>query len=271
MIAEEFIDFRRELSALVVRSPSGQAVAYPVSESVQRNGVCVETTTPAPGWTDDRAVADPAAGARHRPRAGGGRAARRRADGAPRTAPWWSTSSPCVRTTPATGASTARTRRSSRTTCAPCSTCRWATRRPRAVDGDGQRARRLGRRTCPRRCCTASPGTGGCGSSCTARRCGRAARSATSPRTARPRRRPPTRPARRRLPDGRTDAHECADGAAGRHRDGLGLGLAGDGGRRARRWPSSGSRYEADVVSAHRMPEAMIDYGRRRARPGAAR
>ena len=49
MIAEEFIDFRRELSALVVRSPSAQAVAYPVSESVQRNGVCVETTTPAPG------------------------------------------------------------------------------------------------------------------------------------------------------------------------------------------------------------------------------
>ena len=56
IIAEEFIDFRRELSALVVRSPSGQAVAYPVSESVQRNGICVETTTPAPGLTDDRAV-----------------------------------------------------------------------------------------------------------------------------------------------------------------------------------------------------------------------
>ena len=53
MIAEEFIAFRRELSALVVRSPSGQAVAYPVSESVQRNGVCVETTTPAPGLDDD--------------------------------------------------------------------------------------------------------------------------------------------------------------------------------------------------------------------------
>jgi 5-(carboxyamino)imidazole ribonucleotide synthase len=56
VIAEEFIDFRRELSALVVRSPSAQAVAYPISESVQRNGVCVETTTPAPGLEDDRAV-----------------------------------------------------------------------------------------------------------------------------------------------------------------------------------------------------------------------
>ncbi len=57
VIAEEFVDFSRELSALVVRSPSGQAVAYPVSESVQRHGVCVETTTPAPGLAADRAVA----------------------------------------------------------------------------------------------------------------------------------------------------------------------------------------------------------------------
>ena len=57
VIAEELVDFRRELSALVVRSPSGQAVAYPVSESVQRDGICVETTTPAPDLDDDRTVA----------------------------------------------------------------------------------------------------------------------------------------------------------------------------------------------------------------------
>src|SRR5215207_5501390 len=43
IVAEEFVDFSRELSALVVRSPAGQAAAYPISESVQRNGVCVET------------------------------------------------------------------------------------------------------------------------------------------------------------------------------------------------------------------------------------
>ena len=54
MIAEEFVDFARELSALVVRSPSGQAAAYPISESIQRNGICVETITPAPG--PDRAT-----------------------------------------------------------------------------------------------------------------------------------------------------------------------------------------------------------------------
>ncbi|HKN43953.1 MAG TPA: ATP-grasp domain-containing protein, partial [Propionibacteriaceae bacterium] len=31
IIGEEFVDFARELSALVVRSPSGQAAAYPIS------------------------------------------------------------------------------------------------------------------------------------------------------------------------------------------------------------------------------------------------
>lgn len=56
IIAEEFVDFARELSALVVRSPSGQAVAYPISESVQRDGICVETVTPAPGLTEEQSV-----------------------------------------------------------------------------------------------------------------------------------------------------------------------------------------------------------------------
>jgi 5-(carboxyamino)imidazole ribonucleotide synthase len=56
MIAEEFVDFTRELSALVVRSPSGQAAAYPITESVQRHGICVETVTPAPGLTEAQAV-----------------------------------------------------------------------------------------------------------------------------------------------------------------------------------------------------------------------
>ncbi len=57
VIVEEYVDFARELSALVVRSPSGQAVAYPISESVQRNGICTETTTPAPGLDDEQAMA----------------------------------------------------------------------------------------------------------------------------------------------------------------------------------------------------------------------
>src|SRR3954471_2799616 len=48
LLAEERVVFRRELSALVVRAPSGQAAAYPVVESVQRDGICREVVAPAP-------------------------------------------------------------------------------------------------------------------------------------------------------------------------------------------------------------------------------
>ncbi|QXT63684.1 5-(carboxyamino)imidazole ribonucleotide synthase [Tessaracoccus palaemonis] len=56
IVAEDFIDFTRELSALVVRSPSGQVVAYPVSETLQLDGICVETVTPAPGLPAEEAT-----------------------------------------------------------------------------------------------------------------------------------------------------------------------------------------------------------------------
>lgn len=49
VIAEQYIDFSRELSALVARRPGGQTVAYPISETVQTDGVCTDTITPAPG------------------------------------------------------------------------------------------------------------------------------------------------------------------------------------------------------------------------------
>jgi 5-(carboxyamino)imidazole ribonucleotide synthase len=56
VLAEELVAFRRELSAVVARSPYGQAVAYPVVESVQRQGICVEVVAPAPALPDDLAV-----------------------------------------------------------------------------------------------------------------------------------------------------------------------------------------------------------------------
>ncbi|WP_377274276.1 5-(carboxyamino)imidazole ribonucleotide synthase [Peterkaempfera sp. SMS 1(5)a] len=56
VLAEEKVDFVRELAANVVRSPSGQAVAYPVVESVQKDGVCHEVTAPAPGLPADLAA-----------------------------------------------------------------------------------------------------------------------------------------------------------------------------------------------------------------------
>ena len=39
---------RRELSALVARSPFGQGAAWPVVQTVQRDGICVEVIAPAP-------------------------------------------------------------------------------------------------------------------------------------------------------------------------------------------------------------------------------
>ncbi|ANH36631.1 N5-carboxyaminoimidazole ribonucleotide synthase [Nocardioides dokdonensis FR1436] len=48
LLAEELVDFRRELSALVARSPSGQAAAYPVVASTQLDGICHEVVAPAP-------------------------------------------------------------------------------------------------------------------------------------------------------------------------------------------------------------------------------
>ncbi|MGA8255606.1 MAG: 5-(carboxyamino)imidazole ribonucleotide synthase [Nocardioides sp.] len=48
LLAEELVDFRRELSALVARSPSGQAAAYPIVASTQRDGICHEVIAPAP-------------------------------------------------------------------------------------------------------------------------------------------------------------------------------------------------------------------------------
>jgi 5-(carboxyamino)imidazole ribonucleotide synthase len=56
VLVEERVDFTRELSALAVRSPSGQVATYPVVESVQRDGICVEVAAPAPGLAPDLAV-----------------------------------------------------------------------------------------------------------------------------------------------------------------------------------------------------------------------
>jgi 5-(carboxyamino)imidazole ribonucleotide synthase len=48
VLVEERVDMRRELSALVARSPFGQGAAWPVVETVQRDGICVEVIAPAP-------------------------------------------------------------------------------------------------------------------------------------------------------------------------------------------------------------------------------
>lgn len=47
-LVEERVQLRRELSVLVARSPFGQGAAWPVVETVQRNGICVQVIAPAP-------------------------------------------------------------------------------------------------------------------------------------------------------------------------------------------------------------------------------
>jgi 5-(carboxyamino)imidazole ribonucleotide synthase len=56
LIAEEFVRFERELAVLVARSPSGQGAAYPVVQTVQRDGICREVLAPAPALSPTRAA-----------------------------------------------------------------------------------------------------------------------------------------------------------------------------------------------------------------------
>ncbi|KZM76121.1 5-(carboxyamino)imidazole ribonucleotide synthase [Nocardia terpenica] len=48
LLAEQRVDLRRELSAMVARSPFGQAATWPVVETVQRDGQCAVVLAPAP-------------------------------------------------------------------------------------------------------------------------------------------------------------------------------------------------------------------------------
>ena len=57
LMAEAAVPLRRELAALVARSPYGQASAWPVVETVQEAGQCVQVLAPAPGLDEERATA----------------------------------------------------------------------------------------------------------------------------------------------------------------------------------------------------------------------
>ncbi len=56
VLLEERVSMRRELSALVARSPFGQGAAWPVVETVQRDGICVTVLAPAPGLPEELAA-----------------------------------------------------------------------------------------------------------------------------------------------------------------------------------------------------------------------
>jgi len=62
VLLEERVAFSRELAVLVARSPSGQAAAWPVVETVQADGICTEVLAPAPAIQPGLAAAATAAG-----------------------------------------------------------------------------------------------------------------------------------------------------------------------------------------------------------------
>jgi 5-(carboxyamino)imidazole ribonucleotide synthase len=49
VLLEERVDLKRELAALVARSPFGQGASWPIVHTVQEDGICVEVVAPAAG------------------------------------------------------------------------------------------------------------------------------------------------------------------------------------------------------------------------------
>ena len=64
LLAEQRVDFIRELAVLVARSPSGQASAWPVVETVQTDSICTQVLAPAPGLDPSLAAVATEAGLR---------------------------------------------------------------------------------------------------------------------------------------------------------------------------------------------------------------
>jgi 5-(carboxyamino)imidazole ribonucleotide synthase len=57
LLVEQRVAMRRELAALVARSPFGQVAVWPVVETVQRDGINTEVLAPAPGLSPERSAA----------------------------------------------------------------------------------------------------------------------------------------------------------------------------------------------------------------------
>jgi 5-(carboxyamino)imidazole ribonucleotide synthase len=56
LLVEQCVAMRRELAVLVARSPFGQGSAWPVVQTVQRAGICVEVLAPAPQLDSELAL-----------------------------------------------------------------------------------------------------------------------------------------------------------------------------------------------------------------------
>ncbi len=55
LLLEEKLDFDYEIAIMVARSPHGQAATWAPTLTVQRDGICTQTVTPIPDFSDDLA------------------------------------------------------------------------------------------------------------------------------------------------------------------------------------------------------------------------
>jgi 5-(carboxyamino)imidazole ribonucleotide synthase len=53
LLAEEKVDFVREVAQLSARRPSGEWLSWPLVQTTQQHGVCAEVISPAPGANDE--------------------------------------------------------------------------------------------------------------------------------------------------------------------------------------------------------------------------
>jgi len=53
VLIEELIDFDYEIAVMIARSPHGQATTWAPTQTIQRDGICVMTITPAPQLSND--------------------------------------------------------------------------------------------------------------------------------------------------------------------------------------------------------------------------
>ncbi|SFS14019.1 5-(carboxyamino)imidazole ribonucleotide synthase [Agrococcus baldri] len=58
LLVEELVPFSRELAQLIARRPSGEAVVWPLVQTVQEQGICVEVLAPAPHAASIQPVVD---------------------------------------------------------------------------------------------------------------------------------------------------------------------------------------------------------------------
>lgn len=53
LLVEQLVPLRRELAALVARSPFGQGAVWPLVETVQEDGICMQVLAPAPNASEE--------------------------------------------------------------------------------------------------------------------------------------------------------------------------------------------------------------------------